>query len=271
LSGELNYEKWAESFDESLEYATLCGIKNENSLIGIWELLPNGYENRKTEIENAFIQISGDRYTELCNTFKLSSSSNTPEDTTWTTITKTLERTSLQDNNKYDPSKKNSDKATIDRHASWELGTLNLYGFEEKNDKFIIKNASQLSIKYNLLQNIDSLPLCSGIQFYYVNSDTTGGIAETNVSDSEAVGKGAYWIRITYTDDTQTTVNKNNCLDGKAKGEFIELLSADDINQNKVVKKIELVFVYELVCGENLFLDWWTYPANFRCEFVMNF
>ncbi len=71
LVGDVNYDKWASSFDESLEYATLSGIVSENSLVGIWELLPNGYETRANEMKNTFIELSNGKYDELCDMFKL--------------------------------------------------------------------------------------------------------------------------------------------------------------------------------------------------------
>ncbi len=71
LVGEVNYDKWASSFDESLEYATLSGIVSENSLVGIWELLPEGYEERADQMASKFVELSNGRYNELCEMFKL--------------------------------------------------------------------------------------------------------------------------------------------------------------------------------------------------------
>ena len=273
LSGNIDYEQWVSSFDESLEFATLCGVVGDNSLVGIWELLPSGNEARKAEIENAFVQFSGDKYDELCAMFKLPTSSDSPAvDTSWKVITKNLDRMSVQDGTKYDASKINTDQSTLDRHNGWELGALKFYGLEENDGTYVVKNKNDFSVKYNVLKNMDSLPLTSEITYYHVNSDLDDGIINTTVTS--VVGKGAYWIRITYSDDTQTHVSKVNCLDGKTQGAYIEFLSADDIDFNKALKQVEIVFVYELLCGApGTILDWdgWDYAANFRCEYVLNF
>ena len=103
-----------------------------------------------------------------------------------------------------------------------------------------------------------------------IASDTANAVANTNIS--ETIGKGAYWIRITYTDDTQKEVNKTNFLDGKTKGAFIELLTNEDIDQNKTIEKIEVVLVYEMYAGGPGFLGiWWHNTTNWRCEYTLEF
>ena len=66
-----NYTKWVESFDENLSYSALSGIVGENSLVGLWELVPDENQERKNEIEQEFVRLSGDAYEELCSLFKL--------------------------------------------------------------------------------------------------------------------------------------------------------------------------------------------------------
>ncbi len=266
-----NYSKWVESFDNSLEYAALSGIVGENSLLGLWELLPEGNEGRANELKNKFIALSGDSYENLCAQFKLKNIEieGGSGDASWSKIVKNYKRESISDANKYNPSKINTDQSTLDRHESWKLGELCLYGLSEENNKFVVKNKNDFSIRLHLLENIDSLPLTNEIQWYFVSDDTNSGVMGTNITDK--VGKGAYWIRVTYTDDTQTTKSQVNCLAGKTKDEYIEFISVNNLEDDKAIKKIEIVFVYELECGANNFLNWWKYFANFRCEYVLNF
>ena len=272
LVGDVDYDKWASSFDESLEYATLCGIVGENSLVGLWDLLPSGYESRATEMKNRFVELSGSKYQELLDMFKLSDViEEEPEDTSWELITEKMEKYNCYDNQSYKESQKNPDEEWYKRHEGWELGELNFYGLEKSGNKYVVKNPQQFRIKYNLLENILELPLGKGVAAAQsIASDTANAVANTNIS--ETIGKGAYWIRITYTDDFQKEVNKTNFLDGKTKGTFIELLSNEDIDQNKTIEKIEVVLVYEMYAGGPGFLGiWWNNFTNWRCEYTLEF
>lgn len=272
LVGDVDYDKWASSFDESLEYATLCGIVGENSLVGLWDLLPSGYESRATEMKNRFVELSGSKYQELLDMFKLSDViEEEPEDTSWELITEKMEKYNCYDNQSYKESQKNPDEEWYKRHEGWELGELNFYGLEKSGNKYVVKNPQQFRIKYNLLENILELPLGKGVAAAQsIASDTANAVANTNIS--ETIGKGAYWIRITYTDDFQKEVNKTNFLDGKTKGTFIELLSNEDIDQNKTIEKIEVVLVYEMYAGGPGFLGiWWNNLTNWRCEYTLEF
>lgn len=272
LVGDLNYDKWASSFDENLDYATLCGIVSENSLVGLWDLLPSGYERRAVEMKNRFVELSGTKYQELLNMFKLADViEEESKDTSWSTITTKMSRYNCFDNQNYKESQKNTDQMWYKRHEGWELGELNFYGLEKNNNKYVVKNLQDFGIKYNLIQNIDELPLGNGdAALQNINSDTANTVSNTNIS--ETIGKGAYWIRISYTDDTQKEINKTNFLNGKTKNSYIDLLTADDIDQNKSIKKIEIVVVYEMYVGGPGFLGiWWHDWSNWRCEFSLEF
>lgn len=277
---------WEESFNQSLEYAALCGIVGGNSLLGIWELLPESEKTRADELKNKFIELSGNSYSELCNQFKLKDNSAETggngegdesggvgeyDDGSWRAkITESLKRVSILDGNKYNPEKINTDQATLDRHAKWELGTLNFYGMEKTQDKFTVVDNNAFSIRFNLLQDTSDLPLSKGISWYFVTNDSATSVYGTNIASQ--VGKGAYWIRITYSDDTQTQIKRVNCLSGVEKDQYVEFLSMEQIDFDKTLKKIEIVFVYELQCGAPGFLGIaWDYLANFRCDYVMYF
>lgn len=274
---------WEESFNQSLEYAALCGIVGENSLLGIWELLPESEKTRADELKNKFIELSGNSYSELCNQFKLKDNSSEAggsgesgaigeyDSGSWgAKITESLKRVSILDGNNYNPEKINTDQSTLDRHEKWELGTLNFYGMEKTQDKFEVIDNDVFSIRFNLLQDTSNLPLSKEISWYFVTNDRVTGVYGTNITSQ--VGKGAYWIRITYSDDTQTQIKRVNCLSGVEKGQYIEFLSMEQIDFDKTLKKIEKVFVYELQCGAPGFLGIaWDYFANFRCDYVMYF
>ena len=268
-----NYSKWVESFDQQLQYAALCGVVGENSLLGLWDLLPEEYSKRAVEMKNRFIELSGDSYNELCNLFKLKQTQeDEPIDKSWSTITNNMNRENCNEGNKYDPSVKESSADWRSRHDAFELGNLNLYGCSlNGNENYKLKNIDDFSIKYQLLENIDNLPQnSSGVQSAKIVADEAKSVFATNI-DSQ-VGKGAYWIRVTYADDSQEEFNSTNIFENKSKGSYIELLNDDDLNNDKMVEKIEIVVVYEIYTGGPGVLGiWWHETTNWRCEYTYNF
>ncbi len=271
LVGDVDYDKWASSFDERLEYATLSGIVGEHSLVGLWDLLPDGYETRAQEMKDRFVELSGGRYEELCSMFKLTEiAEEEAKDTTWEVITEQMSKYNCHDNQNYKESQKNDDPEWYARHEGWELGELNFYGLEQSESRFVMKNPLHFGIKYKLLQNTEELPVGGVASAQKITADSSTIVDNTNIN--EQIGKGAYWIRISYTDDTQKEINKTNFLDKKTKGSYIDLLTANDIDQNKIIKKIEIVVVYEMWAGGPGFLGiWWNASSNWRCECTLNF
>lgn len=71
-----NRSKWFESFSD-INNSALSGVVDGNSLVGIWELLPAGYEDRATELENLYSQLCLDNYDELCSKYKIQGVNNT--------------------------------------------------------------------------------------------------------------------------------------------------------------------------------------------------
>ncbi len=272
LADNVDYSKWASSFDESLEYSTLSGIVSDNSLIGLWDLLPAGYEIRANEMKNRFIELSGNNYNQILNMYQLNDVAEEEiKDTSWQVITEKMPKYNCHDNKDYSENQKNSDEFWYKIHDGWELGELNLYGFEKENDKYIVKNPEQISLKYKLLQNIDNLPLLvNTVMDPIIRVDTAKKVSNTNINNQE-IGRGAFWIRISYADDTQTEINKTNFLDGKTKGSYIDLLTPNDIEQSKTIKKIELVLVYELEVKIKGTVFSTPRSSNWRCEYVLNF
>jgi len=65
------YDQWLESFDEKLDYSALSGIVGENSLIALWDLLPEGQNDRRELLYQTFKKLSGDSFASLCENFKI--------------------------------------------------------------------------------------------------------------------------------------------------------------------------------------------------------
>ena len=270
-----NYSKWVESFDQSLEYAALSGVVGENSLLGLWDLLPDGYTSRANELKNKFIELSGDAYDELCEQFKLKAvvpddPDDEPDDTEWTTLEYMLQRKSSVDGAQYNPNNPITDEGTTSIHDGYEIGKMFLYGCKEDGGKISIANKDDFSLKYNILMDINDLPRRDGVQSVKICSDEAVKVHGTNIDST--VGVGAYWVRVTYADDTQDEFKATDFMKGKSKDSYIELISSDQLNLEKQIKSIEIVVAYELYFGGPGFLGiWWHVYTNWRCEYTFTF
>lgn len=65
------YSEWLSSFDNDLNYSALSGIVGENSLVALWDLLPNSNVERREELYLEFKRLSGAAFDELCSNFKI--------------------------------------------------------------------------------------------------------------------------------------------------------------------------------------------------------
>ena len=255
-----NFSEWTSSFDDNLENSVLSGTANENSLLGIWELLPAGNEARVQELKDEFIEQSGNKYRELQDQFKLKNVA----DTSWKTLDYTMERVCTVNDNMYNPNKVSNDRGENTIHTGWELGQVLINGCEEQNGKLKLKNQSDFSINYHILQNISDLPHGNNkdnLKRVYIASDTNVGVYDTPIE--VVVGMGAYYIRVYYTDNiTRTEKIAVNIMKDKTRGSVITLLESADL-ENKTIKKIELVLVYEIK------MDYW--ESNWRCTRTFEF
>ncbi len=267
-----NYASWVESLNTSLEYSALSGIVGDNSLLGLWELLPSDKTQRAQELQNKFVELSGTSYNDLCSKFKLKDFvQSEPEDTSWEPLTYTMDRIVTNDGQRYNPEKPTQDTGHINAHAGFEMGELILYGCRQDGTGFKVVQPNEFSIKYKLLQNPTSLPILnSGVGLVEISNDGESNITGTNID--KAIGNGAYWIRVTYANDTQEEINAVNFMKNKTSGNYIELLSSKNLNNDKTIKTIELVVVYELHhSGPGVFGIWWHSYANHRCSYTFNF
>ena len=166
-----------------------------------------------------------------------------------------LTRYTIKNGEHYNKSKESTSKVYKNAHIKFDLGQLYLYGCSNMGEKYIVKNQSRFSIKYNILQDLENLDFedfKDGATWNYdeynqLSEDSDKSIYGTNIVN-EKIGKGAYWIRITYGDnmDEQDEFNGTNFMSGKSKNSYIELLSEKDIRKDVPIKQIEIVIVYEL-------------------------
>ncbi len=295
-----NRADWFASFDASIDNSTLCGVVNDNSLLGIWELLPAEEVTRKNILKEKFISLCDSEYISLCSKFKIKDIVEDPEDSMESsTISISMERYNCNDSTsskeyKYDKNTEEENWHWATCRHGFELGKLILTGctYGSSANQYNIVNSEKISLFYNVQQDINNLPLswweasatdphaknrteaCKDNKI--ANDDKNKSVLGTNIKEEEGIGKGAYWVRITYTDYTQEEVSETNVLENKTYGSMIPLFPQEGLNNNKQIRSIDVVFVYRVAVYDNgwnqninndkdrCFTDW-------RCEYTFNF
>ncbi len=259
-----NRAKWYQSFND-INNATLCGIIDDNSLLAVWELLPSGNEVRAEELKAKFQELNANKYNELISGFKMDGI-----DYSWEEIDITMNRYNCNDGNNYNKAEPEHDPAWVAMHDGFEIGELTLMGCEKSGNNFKVKSIDEFSIKYFLIQNPDELPYKNDAPHKYIEKDTCNVVVNTSIS--ETIGEGAYWVRVTYSDNTQEESKAVNIFDGKSDHSYINLIDVNDLEDGKVISKIDVVVVYEMFRGGPGFMGiWWKEHTNWRCEYTFNF
>lgn len=195
-----------------------------------------------------------------------SSEDNVYDSEPWYMIAVTMDRYNCKDGSKYNKSKPDSSA----RHSGFEIGELKLYGCRQDGESYKLCSFEDFAIRYEVLENINDLPR-NDCKLAHIQDDSANRVLGTNI-DSR-IGYGAYWVRITYSDDSQVQYNGTNMLKYAGEGTVIDLLSADELNSSKRVKKIDVVVAYELYAGAPgvFFGIWWHEYTNWRCEYTYEF
>ena len=120
-----------------------------------------------------------------------------------------------------------------------------------------------------MVSNPGSLPITGSEQKKNISSDTyQNAIYGTNIS-GKAVGEGAYYVCIEYTDGSKYEKNATDILKGKKQGDSVALNIPNDTG--KTIKKISVVVVYEIFAGAPGVMGiWWKDYVNYRCTAVLN-
>lgn len=173
------------------------------------------------------------------------------------------------DGNQYNKNEQEESADWRSRHDGFELVELAIYGCSKAGNIFSIKETGNFSIKLHVLQNTEDLPKV-GTSLTRVNNDTESKVRNTNIN--QKIGYGAYWVRITYADDSQEQYYATNQLQNADSNTYIELVGKEKLGGNKTIKSVEVVVVYELFAGAPGFMGiWWKEYTNWRCEYTFNF
>ena len=202
---------------------------------------------------------------------------NTPYDITayaqWVTdYVVALDRSSCKQDNGYNPAEQgtDNDKKT---HSAFELLELIVSG-SSKNDQgeYFIPGGSTLSLSLKLLEDPSSLPKSGGIGANWYRNALAGdtwkeGVYGTNLT-GKTIGKGAYYVKVSYTDGSYAEFNGTDFMNGMAQGDVKGLTV--EINPGKRVSSIELMVVYEIIYS--WYDGWWHDDySNWRCTATLEF
>ena len=169
-----------------------------------------------------------------------------------------------------DRSSGKQDKKT---HAAFELLELIVSG-SSKNGRgeYFIPGGSTLSLSLKLLEDPSLLPKSGAIGWNWYSNALVGdtwkeGVYGTNLT-GKTIGKGAYYVKVSYTDGSYAEFNGTDFMNGMAQGDVKGLTV--EVNPGKRVSSIELVVVYEIKYawyGPGLDDDY----SNWRCTATLEF
>jgi len=185
-----------------------------------------------------------------------------------------MARHNCKDGNKYDKSVPESNENWKLRHDGVELGVLELYGCELTDDSYKVVNNEKFAIKYKVEQNLGALVskagTKNGAESMWVNRDENVGALDTDITT--AIGVGAYYVKILYTDGGEKAFSKTNFFENAEKGMSLDMVTAKDLDAGKTVASIEVTLLYEAYAGAPGFLGvWWHEYTNWRCEYTYKF
>ena len=191
-----------------------------------------------------------------------------------TTVYVTLNRQNCKGNNGYNPAQQDS-YGSGNFHKDFELGDLVVSGcVSNDGGTYTTAEGQGPTLKYRLLCNPDSLKTYGGANLKNrLNGDSYNGeVYGTNIN-GQTIGKGAYYIKVNYTDGSYTESNAVNFMASAKKDSEIQLNYS--INRNKVIASIEVTILYELYYQWG---TWYTigigvekrYP-NWRCTTTLYF
>ena len=156
-------------------------------------------------------------------------------------------------------------------HSGYEVVELETQNLVQNEDSSYSVAAAWYPVTLNikLLSNPGSLPITGSEQNKYISSDTyQNAIYGTNISGT-AVGKGAYYVCIEYTDGSRYEKNATDIFNGKKQGDSLALNIPNETG--KTITKISVVVVYEIFAGAPGVMGiWWKDFPNYRCSAVLN-
>lgn len=187
-------------------------------------------------------------------------------------ITVSLRVQNCADENGYNPAGQAGEVDDRTRHNGFEIVKLVLSNVKKLDDgSYTVPYGNKLKARIQVVQDVTNLPINNNeaSKKDICDDSFSGTVYGTNLNGKQ-IGKGAYYVCVTYTDGTTLKKNATNVLSGTKKGDYIETNVETD--SSKKIKSVEVVVVYEMYCGAPGFLGiWWTEMTNWRCSAVLSF
>lgn len=180
--------------------------------------------------------------------------------------------------NGYDISKPtvNDDRAIYGINS--DVCEIVLNGTVKKNDAYsIINGNSGLEIGLKMLQPYDWIELTDFPGHTYqsakISNDGMNKVSGTSIN--KAVGHGAVYIIVSYSDGTAASAFATDIMNGKTTGEYIDILEVTDININaaKSISEISIHIAYEIegFWKGALGVFWYSTFTNWHCINTLEF
>lgn len=249
----------------------LIGVPASDALVPVWTLLDGMYANgditeevynaRKTELEEAFNQYGKDNFEKITNSdFRNEVASVHP-------IEVESKPVAVRKNTNFNKKYTLKDKVQA-LHEESPLGTVVLVNAKKNGENYATTNKG-LKIRFRLEQDINALS--SGTSklrnHRLISSSCMGrveGYGKVFGTKLFGLGKGAYYVQVTYNDQTTETLTGTNVLKKVNKNDTITLLDADSlaVDQHEGIDKVTVVFLHSTrannVLGVGYEQDWIT-------------
>lgn len=161
--------------------------------------------------------------------------------------------------------KTDGNSSDAEDHNGFEIGHITMYGcVKNDNGTYTIKDLDDFQIQYKFDEDPKKLPSKNEL---YISDDTEKNVIGSDIQN-EKIGKGAYCIRITYKNGSESDpIVVPNFMAEKTVGSVVTMLTSDSVSVDSIAK-IEITVVYELY----FYASWFDHHhTNWRCTYVMNF
>ncbi|MBE5935047.1 MAG: hypothetical protein E7262_04565 [Lachnospiraceae bacterium] len=251
-----NYSKWIDTIKYN---PAVIGVLGEESLYPIWNLVQCIAENdesvteeqaqaRMSEIEAAFNKYGLENYN------KVISEEIDVVDNKKQVEELDIAAVGVKANKGFDKTKPIAEKYQA-IHQGWNLGKVLLVNAQKNMDGTYTYNENKdLQIRFRLDQNINKLPAGETNNFSHkviYNDNIFGDVADYgNILGNhifKGLGKGCYFVQVTYNNQTVETVKAIDFLDKMNKNDTITLLDGSMLNakENDGIDKVTVFVTYQ--------------------------
>ena len=251
-----NYKEWIKTVSDA---PSIVGVLGEESLYPIWKLVgcmadadssisSEVAQARMKELEDAFNAYGLENYNKLiADEIETQENKKQVEELD-------IEPVGVKANRSFDKNKTVSSKVQA-LHEGWDLGKVMLVNAKKNMDGTYTYNEDRdLQIRFRIDQNLDKLPVGNtknNSHKVIYNENASGKVADYgNVLGNhyiKGLGKGCYFVQVTYNNQKVETVNAINFLKKMNKNDTITMLDTSTlaVEENDGIDKIVVFVTYQ--------------------------